>query len=250
MSVNVTVATPDNIKLQSEADTALAMAQCLVISDPALYELAADDLKNVKARIKELETQRKTITVPLDEAKAKVMDLFRPVITRLGEAEAALKSAMLTYQREEEKKALQERARQEAAAAAERTRLQAEANARAEEARRLAEVAEADESDIGAAVAAAEAQAAADVLDVTASSVAAPTIKSAAPKVSGIAKKTNWSAECVDLVALAQFVVTNPGMVDLLLPNQKALNSMAVAMKDKLAIPGVRPVATETIASR
>lgn len=250
MTMNVTVNTPDSAAMQQEADSTLMMAQTLSIDSPALYELAAGDLKSVKRRITELDEQRKAITKPLDTAKAAVMDLFRAPIERLQQAESQLKQAMLTYQREQERIAAEQRRIAEANAASERARLQAEANQRAAEAAKLAEAAEKDPFDTAAAAAAASAQFEAEVIQATAQVITAPAIQSEAPKVAGISKRVTWDAEVVSIVELCAYIAKNPEMSELVTPNTKALKAMATAMKDKLAIPGVNPISKESLASR
>lgn len=250
MTMNLSINTPDSAALAEEAQNTLMMASTIIINTPELYELAGSDLKTVKARMKELDESRKAITKPLDEAKARVMDLYRVPLERLQQAETTLKNAMLSYQREQERIAAEERRRVEAAAAAERARLETEARARAEEARKLAEQAEKDPFDVESASKAAAAQAEAEVMQHTAQVVTAPTITSAAPKVAGVSKRVTWDAEVTNIVELCAYIVQNPSMSELVVPNTKALKAMATAMKDKLAIGGVKAIQKETIASR
>ena len=61
----------------------------------------------------------------------------------------------------------------------------------------------------------------------------------AAPKVEGVSFRDLWSAEVTDLLALARAVADGVVAPTLLIPNQPALNKMAVALKGELRIPGV-----------
>ena len=63
----------------------------------------------------------------------------------------------------------------------------------------------------------------------------------AAPRAEGISFRDSWSAEVTDLLALARAVADGVVAPTLLIPNQPALNKMAVALKGELRIPGVQP---------
>ena len=248
--MNVTIEAPDAAKLHAEANDMYEMATCAAITSPALYAAAAEDLKSIKAAIKQLDEQRKSIVRPLDEAKKRTQDLFNPAIKRLEQAEADLKTAMLNFQRKAEQIARQERARVEAAAAAEQTRLQMEADKRKSEAKALQDEAAKNPADIELAVAASMAEARADVLDVTAGAIFAPAVRSEVPKIQGVSTRVTYSAECEDILKLAEYVLANPHQSGMLLPNEKMLNGMAVAMKDSMQVPGVRLIRKESIAAR
>jgi hypothetical protein len=65
------------------------------------------------------------------------------------------------------------------------------------------------------------------------------------PKVSGLCTRTLWSGEVYDKVALAAHVVAHPEDADLIDGNVANINSRARSQKDKLSIPGVRPVSKQ-----
>lgn len=115
----------------------LSVAQSYQIDCPDVYEAAAEDLKAVKAKFKELDAKRKEIVEPLNKAVKAVNDLFRPPLDYLTQAEACLKSAILTYDQDQEAKRRAEQDRLDAIARAEQARLRAEAEA-AEKARQEA----------------------------------------------------------------------------------------------------------------
>jgi len=78
----------------------------LQIANQTQYESVAVILKDVKSRYKELESQRKEITSPLDVAKKAVMDLYRKPLELLESAEKTIKKLMINYTDEQEKIAL------------------------------------------------------------------------------------------------------------------------------------------------
>ena len=72
----------------------------------------------------------------------------------------------------------------------------------------------------------------------------------AAPKVSGLSFRETYKAEVTDMRALVQAVASGAQPITLLQANQTALDGMARALKEALAIPGVRLVKDRIAASR
>ena len=66
-----------------------------------------------------------------------------------------------------------------------------------------------------------------------------------APRVAGVTKRVTYSARVVDFAALVA-----SGRLELLLPNQTALDAMARALKGAVQIPGVEIVTTESLSVR
>jgi len=124
-------------------------------------------------------------------------------------------------------------AEQEAIRRAEETRLQAIAQKQAE-----------DE----ALAMAAQAEAAGDheiAEAIVAAPVVAPTVRiiPTAPTPSRLtAGRSDWTAEVVNLMTLVQAVAAGTQPIELLLPNQVALNRMAKALHSGFKVPGVRAV--------
>ena len=198
----------------------------IVISDQTQYETAATVLMQVKSRFKELETQRKEITGPLDEAKKKIMDLFRIPLDLLSKAESLIKSKMIGYTSEQEQKAAEEQKRlqklAEAEAEKERKKLQAridraEANGKNDKAEEL--------------------KMAAENIQTMVVPVIAPQIET--PK--GVSFREQWSAEVIDFKLLPD---------EYKIPNEKVLNKMAQATRGAVSIPGVRFKSEKILSSR
>lgn len=229
MSPNNLPAIPTKEQLASETDPILATAQELKIDSPAMYEIAGDELRTIKAKAKALEERRKAITGPMDQAKKEVMDLFRKPLEVLEKAEAALKRTMIAYQQAEEAKAAAARAEAEKAAAAERAEMARQAR-------------EAEESgDVATAAA----------LEVAATAITTHVEVAEPAKLAGVATTKRWSAEVVDKVAYIRHVLDHaPELIDTVEIVMKPLNQMAVAMKDKLNLPGIKPVATSVLSVR
>lgn len=272
----ITYQAPDAVAMEAEATGVLTCSKEINITTPAMYDLAAEELRAIKTRAKELDEQRKTITVPLDNAKKAVMDLFRRPIELLGEAEGVLKRGMLTYSEEQERLRRIEQARLDAIAKAERESIEAEA--RAERERIAAEFkarAEAEAKVAAAAIAKAEgveakaaALRAADeaviraaqeqerqkeevaAMELSASVITAPVAYIAPAAAAGTSIRETWKAKCNDKAALIKFVSDNPQFLNLLDVNDSALNQLAKAMKQSMKIGGCEAYIERGIASR
>lgn len=205
-----------------------AEAAHFVITNADDYNDVASTLKEIKIKQRDLDNLRHSITRPIDEAKARIMGMFRPASTRLAEAEAEAKKAMLDFKRSEENRRREEEARVRAEADAERQRLQDEALAQRDE----------GHDDTAA------------MLEDEAASLPVPIVSAAPLAVPGISTRVSWRAEVDDFPALVKAVVAGAQPMTLLLPNMVILNAQAKALKAQLTIPGVRPVSEEGIAAR
>lgn len=248
------VLVPDQGALTAEADGQLAVAQAYQITDVTMYQLAAGDLKNIKARYKELDEERKSITKPLDEAKTKIMDLYRRPLEKLAQAETIIKDALGEYddKQEELRKAEEERLRQAQKfmqdvtdAYAENARIDAE---RAQAAAAAATPEQAEQAQ-AAVAAAAERLEHAQVEQTVVATAPTPIVATTTPKVSGISRKTTWKGEITDKMALIKAVAEGKAPATLVDINESVLNQMARAMKDTMNYPGVKAVEEKSIAS-
>lgn len=220
---------------ESAARAILEVAQAYSIDSPEMAAAAAEELGSIKAKQKELDELRKSLTRPLDEAKARIMDLFRKPQELLAQAETTIKGAIGSWQAEERLRAEEQRRAAEEVARAERERLAEEAR-QAEEAAKAAAAA-GDES------AAAEAQAKAVVLAAEAEVVEhlAPAVVEAPAKLAGVSTRQDWDFEIVDANAIPR---------EFLVVDEKKVRAYVKAMKSDAKIPGVRVFAKEVIAAR
>lgn len=211
-----------------ESIALLASAEAFTITTPPEYEASAGLLRDVKAKQKDHNTLRVSITRPLDEAKAGIMELFKPAGERLVKAEVGIKNAMLGFNRE------QQRLRQEA-----QRRLDEQAAKEREKLRNQAEAARDKGKDDRATE-----------LEQRADSVPTLEVTTSAPEVAGVSVRVTWHAEVRDLLALVKAVAEGKQPLSLLEPNMTQLNGLARTMKGDLAIPGVAAVSEEGIAAR
>lgn len=198
------------------------------IANADQYQNAAEDLRKVKSLGKKLEDQRKAITGPMDVAKKAVMDFFRAPLNYLDEAETALKAALLTYDREQERLRIEAEAKAAEAARKEQEKLLARADKAAESGK----------------------QEKAEALQTQAAMVAPVVNVAPQTKVSGISSRDNWTAEVTDMLELVKAVAAGQQPLSLLSVDQTKLNGMAKALKQDLMIPGVKAVNKPVISAR
>lgn len=193
------------------------------ITSNADNEAVAKMLGEIKGRAKDLDTLRRSMTRPLDDAKRRIMDLFRPIEGELAEAEKHLKGLMLEWRKLEERRLAEERE----AAERERQRLAAEA-AQAVEEGRIADAIVAAEDSMAVATPAAEVS-----------------------RARGTSFTEHYSAEVESLEELVKAVAAGAAPLNLLTANQTALNAMARATKQEgVVIPGVRFVREAGVSAR
>jgi len=76
--------------------------------------------------------------------------------------------------------------------------------------------------------------------------------KDVAPKVetNGTYITMRWRAEVIDIKALAKAVAEGKVLPDLIQPNMSRLNKMAVSLKEKFDVPGVKAISDVSVGSR
>ena len=136
---------PEVREIEASADAIVERARAIVVTSPAEYEFAGEELRDIKTRLRRLEELRTSITRPINDSLRKINEFFAGPKTRLEEAERAYKRGMVEYdqrlererreaQRKAEEEAAAERRRTEAAAAEARRKAQEEADRLAREA--------------------------------------------------------------------------------------------------------------------
>jgi len=245
------IVAPINTEQADEASKqALSMlteAKSITIKSQEGYNKASDVLKTIKGRIKMLDTLRKGITKPLDEAKQKVMDLFRVPLGHYTEAEGVIKKGMLTYDDEQERLRRIEQEKLEKKAAEER-RIKAEQEAawrkKEEDARReaekLASEGKAEEARKAQEVAN-KASAKADERAFEQQNIVAPVVAPKLEAIKGVSYRDQWTAEVIDFEKLPD---------DYKLADTTKLNKVAQATKGELKIPGVKWNKEKILSSR
>lgn len=191
-----------------EANEVLGNAKAVIVKTPEQLQAAGDWRNKIKARLKQIDTERKEITRPLDEVKAKIMDKYRPVIEALEAAYKLFDRGIVEYLNE------QERIRQE-----QQRKLEAEAEKKRQEAEAKAK----EWADKG------NEKKAEEWLD-KADNVIAPVVPET-PKVEGITTRKDWD-----------FEIVKPNEVprDFCIPDEKAIRAFIKATKGTKPITGIK----------
>lgn len=247
--------TPAAVELSVEAEGALESARSYVVDCPEMREVAGEELKSIKGRIKAITAERLAITRPMDEAKKRVMDFFRKPLEALDQAEAEIKRAILSFDQAEAAKLRAEQKRLEDEA----RRKQEEIDRRAEEAAR--KIREKAEEKAAKAKSEEEAQAILDSAEEKAEEridnrkhIHVPVVVHEETKVKGISTTTRWKVDrnpaAVDIVALAKAVAAGQVAPNLLVVDFKVADGLARSLKTHFNVPGLRAVADESISAR
>ena len=92
-----------NEQLIAEIDQYTEEIKIKINSQESLM-IAAENLKSIKSKYKQIEDQRLGMTRSLDKTKKKIMDFFRIPLDALSKAEAEIKKDILRYQQQEAEK--------------------------------------------------------------------------------------------------------------------------------------------------
>ncbi len=220
METNIIDITPQTKKVIKETEVMVKNYQDYTIALPEQYTGAAEHLKLIKAKYKELEDTRKSMTGPIDEAKRNIMDLFRAPLSALENAENIIKRAMLSWQQVQEQKRRAEEARLAEIQRKETEKL-------AERARKAEEAGKTEKAE----------ELRQQVLE---KETFVPTIAPTVEKVAGISTKTIWKFEIINKDIIPR---------DYLTPDLEKIGQVARATKGTLTILGVRIYSEETIAA-
>ena len=210
---------PDVKKLTAESGSLAEQYQDFAITNAIGYTEAANDLKLIKGQLNAVNEKRLEITRPMDAAKKGVMDFFRPVVTRLENAERAIKKGMADWKREQDRLAAEEQRKEQER----REKREAKLRQEAEEAR-----------DKGR-------EARADILEDRADTVTSAPVAPATPKVEGVSTRKVWRFEIVDPAAVPDQYKT----ID-----EKKIGGVVRALKDQADIPGVRVYSEDVVSAR
>lgn len=217
----------DTQSVEQSTDVAILCKNAeITISNQGDYDSAAIVLKQIKARSKELDEQRKKITKPLDEAKKEVMSLYNEPLLHLANAESFIKSRMIDYTAEQERKAREEQMRLQKLAdaeAAKQKKILDEKIARAEASGKLEKVEELKEQKE----------------NVT--PIVVPVVAPQIEKPAGVSYRDKYTAEVIDFKLLPD---------EYKLPNQSMLDKMAQSSKGSIPIPGVTFKSEKIVAGR
>jgi hypothetical protein len=218
------------VDLEQEAISVRSEIAALAVTDQKSYDLAVEKRTAAKSWLKSAEEWFDGIQKPAYDAYKNILAQRKLVCEPTEAAIKQINGALLSFDQE------QERIRRD-----EQRRLDEEARKKAED-DRIAQAAEMESKGVDAATVNAVLDA---PITVMAPVVAAPTYE----RSSQVVYRDNWSAECFDLFKLVQAVAKDKSKIGLLQVNTTALNQMAKALKESMAVPGCRAVNNKVVAS-
>ena len=216
--------TPEDHRMIADAGTKAAVWQCQQVSTPTQYVEAGAALVDIKGQTKLLTAKRLTLTRPLDETKARIMEMFAAPIHKLKRAEEEIKNALLRFKVEED-----------------RMREESERVARDDFEKEQAKVERSVErkahnlENKGDFAAAAEARSNKPIMVQSQPAEVRPAV------VAGIHRTETWRHRIIDPSLLPR---------DCLVPNDKMLAAFAKSTKGRLAIPGVEFYPEQSISAQ
>jgi hypothetical protein len=205
-------------------------SRALLVQDDESFGAAGGFRAALKGAQKKAEDGFEEVKKPLREAKAAFDRMEHAVVDPIKGAVVDLDGRITSYRQEQQRLSDEKRRLDEAAAR------------KVEENRRLLEA----EAAVANGVSEDEAL---SVLDEPLAPVLAP-VEPLVPRVAGQSFVKTYSAEVFDLGLLQGHVAAHPEDSNLTMANMPALNQRAKAGGGRLAIPGVRVVAKETVRGR
>jgi hypothetical protein len=214
---------PSTPAIVAEMAPIVSLARALSVVDVESNALALVNVRTLRIAEKRLTELFEPSRKKADEAKKEILRLRDGLIGPIAEARAIYDSKALAYEQgerikaEEERRRLQELARQQEEERALQDAIEAEARG--------------DQNEAEA---------------ILAEPVQAPVIRVAprVAEVAGVTSQVRWSAQVTDLLALVQYVAAHPQWISLLEPAMPNLNRLAVAQRDALSFPGVKAMPT------
>jgi hypothetical protein len=215
------------IELEQRALTLADQARAVKVADQQSYELAAERLRGVADLRREIVAHHAGIKKAAHQAWQQVIAAEQRLLTPVAEAERIYKSAIADYE-------------------AEQRRIEAETRRVAEaEARRLAEEQRERELERAEAEGATGEEIEAMINEPLV--VTPPRVEPAFQQAKGVSIAANWKGEVTSLDALVKAIAGGKANVNLVMPNETAINQLARATHGTLQIPGIRFFSQSTV---
>lgn len=204
-----------------------AQASPFEINSQSDFDYVADLLKKLKAGMKDIESDRSSLTAPLEAAKKAIIAEFKPFQDWAGGIEAMAKKAMNAWLDRQERLRRQAQAEADERARKERERLARKAQTAAKNGK--------DER--------------AEELEMQAGAVQAPVIPETR-KPEGVAGRVIWSAHITDKEAFVRAALDNPVYMAMIEIDEKKLNQMARMLGEAFSVPGATASTSRSLAIR
>ncbi len=229
-------------KVSQGAITISEQVKMIVVSDAVSMGRANEGFLIIRKMRKEIasvfspmEEKAKEAKRAADDSRKEVMKQWEKVEAPLLAAEFYLNGQMSAYKREQDRiRAEEEEKLRQEAIKAEMARRKAEEEEKLKQAAELEAAGAQDEADQVMAEALEEVEKPMDVY--------VPPPPTPRVDLNGMASRTTWKAQVYDLKALCLAIGTGKASINLVLPNESALNKMAIALHEQMNVPGVKAV--------
>lgn len=196
------------------------------------YRTAADDVKIIKAKTKELIVLKKSLLDPINESKKRITNLFKEPLDCLERAEKGVKKLMANWHTKQEEIRQAEQKRLDDIQRKEAERLQ---QAAAKELAR-AESLKTESAKARAAAKAEELKAKSEIVTEI-----APVVENKVEKIDGISIRKTWKFKIVNINEIPR---------EYMIPDEKYIGQIVRNSKGKKEIPGVKTYSEDVISSR
>jgi hypothetical protein len=219
MTMTTAIAVPDAKPYHEESSPLLAKAKSLKVTTQAEHGVAMETLKALALRKRAIKERLDPLAEDAHKVHKGITSLRAELLAPIEQAEGYLGLECSGYEAIARQKAEEEARKKEA------------------EAKKLEEdikILQAEDAAAAGDAAGAEA-----ILNET---VEVPTIavQPKLAKVEGASARTNYGAECFDLLALAKHCIAHPEDIALLQPNGPAINARARSQRDGFKLAGCR----------
>jgi colicin import membrane protein len=215
-------------ELETRALTLAEEARALAVTDQQSYNAAAERLLAVVSLRREIEQHHAPLKKSAHDAWQKVIAAEKRLLDPVVDAERIYKTGIASYE-------------------AEQRRLEAEARAKAEAEARLA-AEEARERELEQAESeGADAEEVAAIANAPLPMVAPAPVQPAFQPTRGVTTAANWKGEVTSLGALVKAIAQGQATVNLVTPNEVAINQLARATRGTLEVPGIKFYSTTTV---
>jgi hypothetical protein len=216
----MTAMTPTQDLLETQSLTLAEQAKALVISDQRSYELAAERLRGVAELRRQIIAHHQPIKQAARAAWERAIEAERWLLDPITTAENLYKTRIAAYE-------------------AEQRRIEAEKLRQAENEARLKAEAERERELEQAENEGADAEEIAAMINEPLI-VMPPRVEPTFQPPKGVSTATTWKGECTSLSDLTRAVAAGQAPPNLVMPNETAINALARAVRNTLAIPGLK----------
>lgn len=249
----VTIDAPVAQDLLAKAEEAYSFATFLEVRDQEDFELASTELGTFKKTRKLLDTKRKEITKPIDDAKKDVLNIFKPAIERYDSAIDVVSKRIADYtidvQRQKEEAEREAMLKAKALQALEE-KVNQEAQAKIEEIMNDESLDPMEQFEKASEITASTDELMALKSEQEMVQAYQAQVDTKVPKVKGLSTKIRYKGEVVDKLAYVKFVAEHPEYLATIEVKEGALSKIINSLGGTVAPMGVKILEDVVITNR